>query len=1059
MHVETYCEKFYSLTILDGYSFLLEKIRIISRISENIYEDTTHHMARQPLVTRKRKSKRIRAKKKFEKPILAEVNVPVRASKRLVPKERESLAARDRSASDSRPIRYQSFVLPNEYTCADFTEGQCKKWNVYSCFCCDNYRKDRDLVLKGRCQENVNSKKYGCRRKKGIQIRVKLSSSFRSANKNKDTATVGSKVILSAGADSTDSTTSGKVSGATKRKLNELMKSWEYVEDQKRLNQIARKLDTDAKLMEENCNVFLRSATKVLEDKLRVKSIELENAKVTEMQQMTSDHKNELLKLKRRCNYLDKKNKKLICKMESKDISFFVNHALKNMRVHKRAELVMDMVMSGDLFGEKGVQASKEIVRKEVRKKFTAWKLCMARDTAHQGCLNLQGIEAVRQVEELENRERGMMPSKSSVWREGDELLREVGYPLFDIQHEETELGEVVKLGFEGVLRFAMHDNGLTAIAQEFSVEFAFSVDAAALSDGTSHIFAALKNVDVRSRDRDGNLMYVKDENGVIKLSNLQSNRNIYIMMMVYARDGKKPHRYFFKEWFDFINKIKKEGLPYRDAKNPAIKPILTRIPQDLSSIQKSVNMGGACKACDLFCHLCACRSYGGNCQLMRWREGHLRCRDYCLSKQNCPSKCFHWEVDDEHEIERKKQVIKSMLLLDEIRYFRLLPDCFQQNSFSARSIKIHYSINEKFSDCHVEEDPAVVQQSQLLTSVTDANRQSDARHINFVCPTQPCVIRTAYNSMLDRELIIRKLFGYCTYPVEIKQKYLLLSVRNGEHIKDLRRAIERWCPIGQNDKMMDVNDAVLCILHLELRCSENKIAHLLNEGFSHRKNKALIDEYKSEIELIVNEGKIGRATHQNQWSFPINKGNDGVANDFSLKGEFGKQILKKSYRLVEVALRYHTQEERNDFNAVLGKYEDVLKFMNRRTFFDESTIQEFQSLADEYSAMWRNITGRDGQTNYEHIIDTGHLSHYFRKYGNLYRFSQQGFEAMMSRVKCIYHRCTSRGGHGSKIRSHILQIVHFLIRSMLWNSGHGEAYFHAKYGSKEDKDDLFLNK
>ena len=71
------------------------------------------------------------------------------------------------------------------------------------------------------------------------------------------------------------------------------------------MNQIARKLDTDAKLMEENCNVFLRSATKVLEDKLRVKSIELENAKVTEMQQMTSDHKNELLKLKRRCNYLD----------------------------------------------------------------------------------------------------------------------------------------------------------------------------------------------------------------------------------------------------------------------------------------------------------------------------------------------------------------------------------------------------------------------------------------------------------------------------------------------------------------------------------------------------------------------------------------------------------------------------------------------------------------------------------------------------------------------------------------------------------------------------------
>ena len=183
----------------------------------------------------------------------------------------------------------------------------------------------------------------------------------------------------------------------------------------------------------------------------------------------------------------------------------------------------------------------------------------MARDTVHQGCANLMGIEAVWQVEELEDREKGILPSKYSIWREGDELICDVGCPLFDIQHEETDLGKVVKLGFEGVLCFALHNNGLTAIAQEFSVKFALSVDAAALSDGTVHIFTALKNVDVRSNDCFGNLMYVKDENGMTKLSNLQSNRNIYIMMMVYAQDEKKPYRHFFKEWFGFIKNIKRK--------------------------------------------------------------------------------------------------------------------------------------------------------------------------------------------------------------------------------------------------------------------------------------------------------------------------------------------------------------------------------------------------------------------------------------------------------------------------------------------------------------------
>ena len=110
----------------------------------------------------------------------------------------------------------------------------------------------------------------------------------------------------------------------------------------------------------------------------------------------------------------------------------------------------------------------------------------------------------------------------------------------------------------------------------------------------------------------------------------------------------------FKKKWFQFINKIKKEGLPYRDEANPALKPFLVRIPQDVSSIQKSLNMGRACKACDLFCHMCACRSYAGQSQLFEWRKGHLRCKEYSLNQPNPSQKGFHWHVDDDEEIQKR---------------------------------------------------------------------------------------------------------------------------------------------------------------------------------------------------------------------------------------------------------------------------------------------------------------------------------------------------------------------------------------------------------------------
>ena len=65
------------------------------------------------------------------------------------------------------------------------------------------------------------------------------------------------------------------------------------------------------------------------------------------------------------------------------------------------------------------------------------------------------------------------------------------------------------------VFCFVLCDNGLEEIAQRESVKMAFSIDAAQLSDKTSHIYGGYKNVDIWSRDKDGNLRYVYEEESV----------------------------------------------------------------------------------------------------------------------------------------------------------------------------------------------------------------------------------------------------------------------------------------------------------------------------------------------------------------------------------------------------------------------------------------------------------------------------------------------------------------------------------------------------------------
>ena len=130
------------------------------------------------------------------------------------------------------------------------------------------------------------------------------------------------------------------------------------------------------------------------------------------------------------------------------------------------------------------------------------------------------------------------------------------------------------------------------------------------------------------------------------------------------------------------------------------------------------------------------CTSYGDSSHLMKWREGHLQCKRFCLSQANLLSKCFHWKVDDKEEIEKKTQKIKMFLLFEELQSFYLMPDYFKYQMLSPKAIIYYYHVNVKFSDSHVEEDPSVKYTSRIKTSVSDLNRENDPMHIDFMYAT-----------------------------------------------------------------------------------------------------------------------------------------------------------------------------------------------------------------------------------------------------------------------------------------------------------------------------------
>jgi hypothetical protein len=114
---------------------------------------------------------------------------------------------------------------------------------------------------------------------------------------------------------------------------------------------------------------------------------------------------------------------------------------------------------------------------------------------------------------------------------------------------------------------------------------------------------------------------------------------------------------------------------------------------------------------------------------------------------------------------------------------------------------------------------------------------------------------------------------------------------------------------------------------------------------------------------------------------------------------------------------------------------------LQQKSDFTEDDIKRFQKKADEFFKSWIKLTGYDGVSNYIHMLGAAHVKYFLRKWKNLNRLSNQGWESYNALVAAYWYHRTTKGGakdDGSKI----LSIARWLSRMIMWRSGEGERYF-----------------
>jgi hypothetical protein len=541
-----------------------------------------------------------------------------------------------------------------------------------------------------------------------------------------------------------------------------------------------------------------------------------------------------------------------------------------------------------------------------------------------------------------------------------------------------------VQFEYEPLLAYLLKLYKLDDVARdpnELPVEFSITLDGADLSRNISHVTAGIKINDPRAIDPKSGIPIGQDHSMPV-----QSRELCYPFKILIAKDTKELYNTCFADFFAFFQQVEVAGF------GEFTKPFNVSAPQDMSSFWKSLKKGGGCKTKTMFCHCCSCPK----------EQVHLerptRCQR-CVEKNSV--KCFHWAVGD----------TPTLALASE----RLLSMSINHPYLADATIK---------AKLHVR-----LQENQL-----DATR--DIGNILYE-PENLQERRRFSEEFLNHDLRILGL------PIignlEARRARLLAVLRTFDEATLIEGALEHGNYAGA---FIGIRQAVPCILHLENRCGEKKLKMLFLEGYDKLATNKEKQELLKNIEKLVNTKILGSTRRPANWRLATATDKDSrqVIKDQTIPNSHVRKFMKAHKLITKLCLPLETDNERrNQWDETFELWNELMEVAKKRDYFEIQDVHEFQDQADEWFLKWHALHGRDGMTNYIHMISSGHLAFYLKEWGNLWKYSQQGWESLNSLMKSVYYRRTQRGGHGGKkdvANSRVLPIARWLQRKLYFLSG-----------------------
>ena len=124
-----------------------------------------------------------------------------------------------------------------------------------------------------------------------------------------------------------------------------------------------------------------------------------------------------------------------------------------------------------------------------------------------------------------------------------------------------------------------------------------------------------------------------------------------------------------------------------------------------------------------------------------------------------------------------------------------------------------------------------------------------------------------------------------------------------------------------------------------------------------------------------------------------------------------------------------------------MSLYKQTIELVGCRKQFFFNDVCRFQQTANDICDLYCYLTGRNGIKYYLNLLRSGHCVYFLLKRCDLFKYPEQGWEAVNGKMKCYFNH-NAQKGEGKKGSSKLLPIFMTFFRRFLWRCGILDQYF-----------------